>query len=486
MTRAALARLCLRVSWPLDRRDFLLLTGATLLSPLACGSEGDDSNFEAPPEPEPNDGARLVSFDPASISELEELFPLGVQAGGMTATGAILWTYAADNAPKRLRVWREAMAGQVLLVHDSVIAPADGYIKRQMNGLGPAWYRYTFSSVSDDARSPIGKFRTAFGPGDLRPLLVSGLTCTRDRLQPWEALKLSAEQGPELYCHLGDMSYNDGAATLSEYRAKWHQTLSDPGYRAAYAAAGLYATWDDHEVDNGYDPETMDPAKLAAAKQAYFETVAVRRGDGDRLWCNYRWGHTAEFFVVDSRSERRPSTMNSLEAQYLGRQQMDWLKRALAESPCHFKIVLNSVPMTRLSGLWDLGLADRWQGYQAQRDELLQHLLSSNVRNVYFLSGDFHCGFVTRLEPEGPGRQYWEIAVGPTGNGPNPIAIVAELDPVERAKIYPEGQFLYGSPVYPAVTTLKFDPLRNQVHVRFLDARAATRGAVLFDQVLPS
>ena len=39
--------------------------------------------------------------------------------------------------------------------------------------------------------------------------------------------------------------------------------------------------------------------------------------------------------------------------------------------------------------------------------------------------------------------------------------------------------------MWPAVTTIELDPLNDEVRVRFIDARAATRGAVLFDGLLP-
>jgi histidinol dehydrogenase len=48
--------------------------------------------------------------------------------------------------------------------------------------------------------------------------------------------------------------------------------------------------------------------------------------------------------VLDSRSERLPSTITSEHEQYLSRAQMDWFKQALVDSPCTFKVIMNSVP----------------------------------------------------------------------------------------------------------------------------------------------
>ena len=41
---------------------------------------------------------------------------------------------------------------------------------------------------------------------------------------------------------------------------------------------------------------------------------------------------------------------------------MDWLKQALSDSPCAFKVILNSVPIMGFTDVWP-ELMDRWQAF---------------------------------------------------------------------------------------------------------------------------
>jgi len=471
----------------LGRRRFLGLSGAglalTLGSPLtACGP----TRRSALPEPAPQDGATPSAFDPSRFTEDVLLFARGVQAGAMSATSAVLWTYARTPSSLTLHVYRRDSAGAVLMVFEVAAPLVDGFAKITASGLGPGWYEYVFTT-DDGRRSPVGRFRTAHGSDDQRPLKIGALVCTKLEHAPFDAVRMTLDESPDVLCHLGDFVYADGSVSLQDYRNIWQQTFDEGNYRDHLGRAGLYYTWDDHEFMNNLDPVVLaaeHPEQLAAAKQAALESIATDQTP-ERIWGSHRWGKTAEFFVVDSRSERIPSTRDGPQATYLSEAQLSWLSEGLVASPAHFKVVLSSVPFARLGNLWAAGGGDRWQGYEAQRQRLLDRLIEAKVENVLFLSGDFHCGLIMRVEPEGPARRFWEVTVGPTGNGPNPIASLADAGYLPREDIYPSRQFAYGSAVWPAVTTIDLDPLNDEVRVRFIDARAATRGTVLFDGLLP-
>jgi phosphodiesterase/alkaline phosphatase D-like protein len=132
-------------------------------------------------------------------------------------------------------------------------------------------------------------------------------------------------------------------------------------------------------------------------------------------------------------------------------------------SPCHFKIVMNSVPITNMPTIWDVAANDRWEGYRAQRQVLLDHIDSNNIKNVWFLSGDFHVCFVSRLEPMGTklSQRTREIAV--TSGNQNPIPeLLNGLGPP---------QFDYDVHK-PRAVILTFDPDANAVNVRYLDPQS--------------
>lgn len=467
--------------FPCDRRAFLRLgavaSGALALPP-GCTPQAPtpDAGPEEPNlDPDEYDGGELVPFEPDAVPEDAERFPLAVQAGAMGPEGALLWGWATPGARVRLRVFRSPTGGGegvVMPFDEELNASEGGALNASVSGLAPAtWYRYAFFEVDDDGapigRSLIGRVRTAIPEGWRVPLTLACATCTNFRNQPYRALERMAEKDFDLLVHLGDMSYNDGVVTLDEYREKWRQTLADPGYRALLSRAGFYIAWDDHEITNNLNPEEIDPAQMEAAKAAFFEMLPAPRGEAGQLWTSHRWGDTLEVIVLDCRTERRPSTRDSDTPIYLSPEQMAFFKERLKESPCHFKVVLNSVPMTRMPELWALQ-GDRWQGYAAQREEVLSFLEEHDIDNVWFLSGDFHMGFVGRLEPEGYGRRIWEIAVGPSGNLGNPLGYLAEQEEY-REQVFPAAQFEYGRGRL-AATLLTFDPREDRVRVRFIDA----------------
>ena len=148
--------------------------------------------------------------------------------------------------------------------------------------------------------------------------------------------------------------------------------------------------------------------------------------------------------------------------------QMNWLKSALAESDCHFKVILNSVPIAELPSVW-FAENERWQGFPDQRDELLNFITDSPIRNVWFLSGDFHMGAVWRVEKTGLRRNIWEILCGPGGSKKSARYELASSDPALFERFFEAEQVEYSSGDW-AATTLNFDPITDSVTVTFIDS----------------
>lgn len=466
------------------RREVLL--GATALA-LAPGCSAPSKPDAGAPtiDPQPIDQATRVEFSPAAVALSEALFPQTVSAGVMTTASAVLWTRAVGEAELKLRVWRDVGSEtEVALVHEravAVTAARDGNVKETVTGLAPAtWYSYAFFSSDLARRSPIGRVRTAIPDDWAEPVTVGATSCASYRYRPFAPLATLAKQPIDLWLHLGDVSYNDGADSLPTYRAKWQEQFQDPGYRALMPAAGAYFMWDDHDFANNFDPEALGanhPIILDGAK-AFRETLPVEE---DRAWKSYRHGKTVEFFLLDIRLERKPSTRETPQAQFISPAQLAWLQQGLVDSPCHFKVVLTSVPMTNLPPPSWGGQADRWQGYAAQREALLSFLDAQAIDNVWFVSGDIHVGTIMRVERAGERRRFIEVCVGPAGNI-NPLTLVLEPGQEANRKIvFPPDQFLYASGAFQA-TVFTFDPKADTVRVVFVDPKQGD--AVTCDQTL--
>lgn len=426
---------------------------------------------------EDTDPTDLLQFDADAIALDAAAFTYAVLCGSMTQSRARLSTRADGVAAVRVRVWEEVAATRVRLFVDIDVAPEDGgFVHALVEGLSPARaYRYGFFTVDEAGllvgRSDLGRFRTAPADTDSPTLTVALCSCNGDAKGRYDAFGRIADH-PEVdaIMHVGDMAYNDGAVTLPQYRASWATWMESAGYRAALASTGLYATWDDHEVGNDWDPEQTSAAQKAAALQSFLENVPVESGPNGELWRSYRWGLTAEILVLDCRSERLPSTRGGTDDDlYMSRAQMDWLKDRLAQSPCRFKVVMNSVPITCMPTVWDVAAGDRWEGYPKQRNELMSHIRDAAIADVWFLTGDFHVCFTSRIEPGSTGTLAVTQEICVTSGNSNPLGALLT-----------QPYFGYNT-FEPRLCLLTFDPALGTVRVQFIDPSG---GRVMFDRLL--
>jgi alkaline phosphatase D len=394
--------------------------GTMMQDELDGGALGEDAGVVDAGQPLPPD-------EPETIAEAFN-FPLGLASGDLEPTRGVLWTRYDGMATLRLRVWRMEANIYAERVADMLVTPGDGgFVHLDVAGLMPGQkYRYAFFEENAQgqlgSRSAIGRFRAALAPGQKEPIILGACSCTQQGNTPSPLRRAGERDDLDLFMLLGDTSYNDGADTISEYRARWASNLGSPEYRALRASTSVLATWDDHEVTNDFNPETIDSAKFATARKSYFESLPLRRHDTepDRLWKSMKWGDTAEIFVLDTRGERKPSTrFNGQPHQYLSPAQMDWFKTSLKASTAVFKVIMNSVPIT------DFGFSaftgDSWLSYTQQRTEILGWVESENIEGVLWVSGDHHFASVGQVSAFGVGREAIEILAGPGAQGANPV-----------------------------------------------------------------
>lgn len=427
-------------------------------------SASESTDTDNPPSGDCEQEGELIDWQPASVALDEAIFPLAVMSGEMRPESAMFTLYIPDGTAKTFRLWLPAENdGQVHLIDERTVEPnGAGFVKFTVEGLCPGtWYEYGYFVGEGDftARSRIGHVRTAIAEDALEPLVIALASCCGASLD-WPAIGVTNQEYYDVLLHLGDMVYNDGMETLSEFRANWRDWMSTPDYRNLFSNSGVYATWDDHEIDDNsnFDRETMDPEELLRRQNAmdsFFELLPIEgEGPDYRLWRSFRWGLTAEIIVLDCRYERRPS-----QGTYMSDEQFAFLEDRLANSPCHFKIVMNSVPVTNMPLQWDVAADDRWDGYQDARDRLRNFINDNDIDNVWFVSGDFHVSFLSRLEPQGDDNwsRIREIACASGNENPIPNSLLSLNPP----------QFDYGINEVRACL-LEFDPESNTVTLRFI------------------
>ncbi|WP_461009803.1 alkaline phosphatase D family protein [Streptomyces capparidis] len=401
-------------------------------------------------------------------------FAHGVASGDPLPDGVVLWTRVTptpDAAPgsgrgPRAEVeWAVASdAGFAHVVARGTVATgpeSDHTVKVDVRGLAPAtdyWYRFTAAGT----HSPTGRTRTAPArDAAVQRLRLGTVSCANWEAGHFSAYRhLTARGDLDAVLFLGDYIYEyrtgeyadrgtvvrphrpeHEIVTLADYRLRHGTYKTDPELQALHAAVPAIAIWDDHEfADNAtsqdagnHQPEAEGDwaARVAAAKQAYFEWMPVRPSVAGTTYRGLRYGRLADISLLDLRSFRSGQGgfggggaaggggPDDPARTITGDAQMAWLKKRLAESDTTWRLVGNSVmispvaflslpayllrPLAELLGLPREGLAvntDQWDGYTADRRELLDHLRGSGVRNTVFLTGDIHTAWANDVPRE--------------------------------------------------------------------------------------
>ncbi|MFE6039198.1 alkaline phosphatase D family protein [Streptomyces sp. NPDC056452] len=361
-----------------------------------------------------------------------------VPGSGRGADTSVRWEIAEDKAFSRIAAQGTAVSK----------AASDHTVKADVRGLRPATtYYFRFSAGSGEpVRSPVGRTRTAPAAGTATPGIRFGVVSCAN----WEAgwfspyRHLAARADLDAVLHLGDYIYEYASGsyptqdtvvrphaplheilTLADYRTRHGTYKTDTDLQSLHAAHPVIAIWDDHEFANdawsggaeNHTPGTEGAwaARVAAAKQAYFEWMPVRASTEGTVYRRLSFGSLAELHLLDLRSFRSEQAsigngaVDDPERSITGRAQLDWLKAGLAGSDARWKLVGTSVmispvafgalpahllaPLAELLGLPGEGLAvnvDQWDGYTDDRKELISHLRDRSVTNTVFLTGDIH------------------------------------------------------------------------------------------------
>lgn len=434
-----------------------------------------------------------------ALAQAAGAFPLGVASGDARQDRAIVWTAVARPGEVRVDVARdEAFATVVTSAVLSADVATGLTLKLDVTGLEPGVrHYYRFVRLDDAEASPIGTFVTAPSDDDERPFRFVYSGDSEAAYQPFRVLEFAADEAPDLWFWAGDTIYGDfasdafGVATdLDGYRAKYRENRGDAGVRRLSSSAALWAQWDDHEVVNDYDGGDPEPgltrARIEAGYQAFFEHMPIRAsgamGDPFRLYRSFRYGRWAEFFILDCRQYRSADAVRGAllynpdpygfvlptfdlltigrfrdrGRTMLGREQLAWLKAGLRNSTATWKFVLSSVTFTSLLVLPE----DRWDGYDAERYELLRFIDRERVGGVVLLSADIHANaynpdvtyFLRKslLQPFSPGFRVPEFVAGPIATATNRQEVVGIASSALSAVLGPAGatplvELAYGS-----------------------------------------
>jgi alkaline phosphatase D len=410
----------------LSRRSFLHGTGPLAFAPFAFGRCGDseDGEYESRSSP----------------------FLHGVASGDPTSDSVILWTRVTrdERAPREVDV-RYLVAldpdckKRVVVGRATTAASRDYTVKIDVTGLEPATtYYYRFEAFGH--ASVTGRTRT-LPRGKVERFRLALTSCANMPQGFFNVYRnIAARADLDLVLMLGDYLYEyanavfgDGTAlgrvpipdreivTLEDYRARHAQYKTDRDLQEAHRQHPFICIWDDHEIANDSwrhgapsNNESVTPweARRAAAIQAYFEWIPIRRGPfGARVQRQFEIGDLADLTMLDTRAFGRDQQVdgcntdarNDPSRQLLGAEQEAWFFSRLRQShagPRPWHLVGQQVLFGQYMGdAVCVAKPDNWDDYAGARKRVFDFLASEKIDNVVVLTGDIHSSWANDLCP---------------------------------------------------------------------------------------
>jgi alkaline phosphatase D len=388
-------------------------------------------------------------------------FTLGVASGDPTPQGFVLWTRLAPAPllvggglpPEPFEVEYElARDPDFRHIHrrgTTVALPDEAHsVRVELDELPPEreyWYRFKAGREI----SPVGRTRTT-PPGNsmVETVTFAFVSCQHfaaGYFTPYADVAAAADI--EAVIHLGDYIYETDASivrahapaveiqTLDDYRIRHGQYKTDRDLQKAHAAHPWLVTWDDHEFKNNYANLDLDPnapiarvrERRAAAYRAYWEHMPLARarkpeGPDLQLYRRFHWGQQATFNVLDGRQYRSdqplrctrdqrvasgycPDDLNP-ERTMLGADQRGWLLNELATTKARWNVLAQQTAFAPIDRNADLArrefttVADNWDGYVAERQQILDWMVEHGTPNPVVLTGDSHNNWVRNVPPD--------------------------------------------------------------------------------------
>ena len=416
--------------------------------------------------------------------------PYGVQTGDVTVDGAVVWSRA--DRPARMIVeyaFDADFADAKRIVGPAALPETDLTARVAIEGL-PAGtlvhYRVSFQDLADitTASAPVtGSFKTAPADRSDVSFVWSGDTAGQGWgiNTEWGGMKIyktMLADHPDFFLHNGDTIYADGpikpevkladgtvwrnittpakskvAETLAEFRGAYAYNLMDDNLRAFNAAVPMFAQWDDHETLNNWYPQEMlnaddrysvkSAALLSArAKRAFFEYMPIRWQEGaapETVFRSFAYGPMMDMIMVDMRTYRGPNSANRQpvrgpETEFLGAEQLHWLKTRLLESKATWKVIASDMPIGLLvrdgkENFENLANGDGPAlGRELEMADLLTFIRDNDIKNVVWLTADVHYTAAHYYDPAkaqyAAFAPFWEFVSGPLNAGtfgPNAI-----------------------------------------------------------------
>lgn len=379
-----------------------------------------------------------TSFDPVYAP-----FYHGVASGDPLHDRVIIWTRVtpANHGVESIGVdWyvaTDSLFANIVNSGNYETSPDIDYtVKIDVDGLEPYSYYYYYFHA-EGRNSVIGRTKT-IPVEDMEQLRFAAIHGTNYNHGYYNAYRALANRNDfEFVIHLGDYIYEYASHQYGNHQERWlmpeHELLTLDDYRTRYSHYRLdpdkrfihqqypwYLIWDDHEIADdtfidgavNHDPDTQGPFedRKAAAIQAYFEWLPLRPVEDPDNPANLirkkiNWGNLAKLFLLDTRNEARMDARglpnDSPDKVLLGEDQYNWLSEGLYNSYHNqnlpWRVIANQVMFVPLRLFGIPVNRDQWDGYEFERQRLLDFFSDNNIKNSVIISGDIHTAWANEI-----------------------------------------------------------------------------------------
>lgn len=318
---------------------------------------------------------------------------------------------------------------------NSVIANSKTYnfVKPKATDLVPNtkyYYRAVINNIPD---GQINSFNT-FSAQKNQNFSFGFGSCQQSHYAPSkpEIFSVIAKDSLKFWIQIGDWGYPDTTEKKYGYRFNTKWDLLENSYLTRYGRSYAFAdlvisqmpvayVYDDHDFA-GNNSDGTDGAKQNSidAYGIFFPHYELDNPQNG-LWQKFSYGNV-DFFIVDTRTQRtanndaldengnyNPKPGHSILAgfQIDGENQKEWLKRSLKESTAKWKVIVSSVMfnpryrdfiydtvLTNQYNWLKRDIIDKWSGYEAEQNEILDFIRENDLKNLIVLTGDSHSAYI--------------------------------------------------------------------------------------------
>jgi alkaline phosphatase D len=257
------------------------------------------------------------------------------------------------------------------------------------------WYRVLVDGV-EQVTGTVQKFLTFPATSQAFKFAVLADVSPNDKVAA--AYGSAASDQPLFMMQIGDLDHRN-PATLAEMR-QMHRDMKDASLlhggdlQELSSKKAMVHIWDDHDY-GGDDTDKTFPGRSDAWK-AFDEHWPTydRPNPAAGLWHSFTCGD-AEFFVLDTRSQRDPDIdpdgpdKSMLDGDNIPDGQLQWLKDGLLASAKTWKFIVSTVtfnPTARPASI------DHWKSFATERDDIKSFIDANSITGVIALTGDIHTG----------------------------------------------------------------------------------------------